>query len=62
MPKAMHEALERAATKKGLTGERRDRFVFGTLQKRGHMKKKGKKKFTMDNAGAALAARVGRSY
>lgn len=55
MPKGAHEALERSATKKGLTGERRDRFVFGALNR---MKKKGKRKATMDHAGQALAARL----
>lgn len=37
MPKKMHQALERQAKKKGLTGERKDRYVYGTMtkQKRG---------------------------
>jgi hypothetical protein len=40
MPKKMHDALERQARKKGLTGEAKDRYVYGTLAK--HEKKKGK--------------------
>ena len=40
MPKALHRKLEREATKKGLTGERRDAYVYGTLYKA----KAGKKK------------------
>lgn len=38
MPKKLHDALARQAKKKGLTGERKDRYVYGTLQKH----KKGK--------------------
>lgn len=60
MPKQAHEALERAATKKGLTGEGRDRYVYGRLAK---MKKgKSKKKFTMAHAGQALSARMKGGY
>ena len=33
MPKRLHEALEREAKKRGLTGERRKAFIFGTLNK-----------------------------
>lgn len=39
MPKKMHDALERQAKKKGLIGERKDRYVYGAMQK-----KKGKGK------------------
>jgi len=39
MPKKMHEALKRSAEKKGLTGKRKDRYVYGTMAKR----KKGKR-------------------
>ena len=42
MPKRMHDALEREAKKKGLTGERKDRYVHGALQKH-EAKKKAKK-------------------
>jgi hypothetical protein len=34
MPKRMHRALERSAKKKGLTGERKKRYVYGTMAKR----------------------------
>ena len=33
MPKAMHDALAREAAKKGLTGKRRDAYVYGTMAK-----------------------------
>jgi hypothetical protein len=33
MPKKEHARLARAARKKGLTGERRDAYVYGTLNK-----------------------------
>lgn len=33
MPKELHDKLERQARKKGLTGKRKDAFVFGTLNK-----------------------------
>jgi hypothetical protein len=33
MPKKMHQALERQAKKKGLKGEAKDRYVYGTMQK-----------------------------
>lgn len=42
MPERMHRALERSAKKKGLTGERKDRYVYGTMAKREAAKKKGK--------------------
>ena len=38
MPKKMHDALEKQAKKKGLKGEAKDRYVYGTMQKQ-----KGKK-------------------
>ena len=62
MPKEAHEALERQATKKGLTGERRARYVFGALAK---MKKKGKDKragIRMEHVGQALYARLKGGY
>lgn len=34
MPKKMHRALARSARKKGLTGARRKRYVYGTMAKR----------------------------
>jgi hypothetical protein len=33
MPKKLHAALTREAAKKGLTGERKDRYVYGTMAK-----------------------------
>lgn len=39
MPKKMHDALEKQAKKKGLKGEAKDRYVYGTMAKR----EKGKK-------------------
>jgi ribosomal protein S21 len=41
MPKKMHEALKKSAKKKGLTGSRRDRYVYGTMAKHKARKKKG---------------------
>lgn len=34
MPKKMHRALEKSARKKGLTGERKKAYVYGTMAKR----------------------------
>jgi hypothetical protein len=39
MPKKMHDALARQAAKKGLTGKRKDAYVYGTMAKAA---KKGK--------------------
>jgi hypothetical protein len=33
MPKKLEEKLRREAKKKGLTGERADAYVYGTMQK-----------------------------
>lgn len=41
MPKKVHDKLKREAEKKGLTGEAKDRYIYGTLNK---IEKKGKKK------------------
>jgi hypothetical protein len=35
MPKALENKLKREAAKKGFTGERADRYVYGTLRKTG---------------------------
>lgn len=35
MPKVMERKLKRKATKKGLKGERKDAYVYGTLRKTG---------------------------
>lgn len=42
MPKKMHEALERSAKKKGLKGERKDAYVYGTMAKAEAKKRKKK--------------------
>jgi hypothetical protein len=36
----MHQALERSARKKGLTGERKKRYVYGTMAKQEAKKKR----------------------
>jgi len=33
MPKRMHEAIEKQADRLKLTGERRKRYIFGTMAK-----------------------------
>ncbi len=40
MPKKVHEALKKEATKKGLKGERKDAYIYGTLNKIEKKKKK----------------------
>jgi len=40
MPKKAHTALAREATRKGLTGKRRDAYIYGTLNKIEKKKKK----------------------
>lgn len=35
MPKELEEKLKKEAAKKGLTGERADAYVYGTLRKTG---------------------------
>lgn len=42
MPKKVHDALEKEANKKGLTGERKNAYIYGTLKKI-EKPKKGKK-------------------
>ena len=45
MPKKVESKLKREASKKGLTGQRKDAYVYGTMNKLGLMpKKKSKKK------------------
>ncbi len=44
MPKKLEEELKREATRKGLTGERKNAYVYGTLHKAtGWTRGKGKK-------------------
>ena len=42
MPKKMEQALKRAAKKKGLTGKRANKYVYGALRKTGWKPKKEK--------------------
>lgn len=45
MPKKLERKLKRQAAKKGLTGERKDAYVYGSLRNTGWTpKKKAKKK------------------
>ena len=44
MPKKMEEALKREAAKRGYTGERADRYVYGTMRKTGWEPSTQKKK------------------
>jgi len=39
MPKKVHTALEKEATKKGLKGKRKKAYIYGTLQKIKNKKK-----------------------
>lgn len=43
MPKKLHDALVRAARKRGLTGKAFDAYVYGTMAKRKKGKKHGKR-------------------
>lgn len=47
MPKALHDKLAREARRKGLKGERRDAYVYGTLARI----EKGAKKVKSGKAG-----------
>ena len=40
MPKKLHAKLEKQAKKAGLTGERKDAYVYGTMRKIEQPKKK----------------------
>jgi len=44
MPKKMEMALKKEVKKKGLTGERADAYIYGTLRKTGWTPKREKKK------------------
>ena len=44
MPKAMEKALNKEADKKGLTGDRRNAFIYGTMRKTGWKPKQEIKK------------------
>lgn len=46
MPKELHRKLSREAKRRGLTGKRRDAYVYGTLnriEKGGSARRKGKR-------------------
>jgi hypothetical protein len=43
MPKKLERELKREAAKKGLKGERKDAYVYGTLRKTGWKPKREKK-------------------
>jgi len=43
MPKALHRKLARQATKQGLRGERRDAYIYGTMNKIEKAKKRKKR-------------------
>lgn len=40
MPKKLHEKLKKQARKKGLTGKRKDKYVYSGLRKAGWKPKK----------------------
>lgn len=44
MPKAMEQKLKKEASKKGLSGERKNAYVYGTMRKTGWTPNKEKKK------------------
>ena len=44
MPKEIHDKLEKEARKKGLTGDRKKAYIYGTLNKIMKKLKRGKKK------------------
>ena len=46
MPKKAHAALKKSAKKKGLTGDRKNAFIYGTLNKKKTSKKKKTRKKT----------------
>lgn len=43
MPKKMEAALKKEAAKKGLSGERKDAYVYGAMRKTGWVPSKKKK-------------------
>lgn len=43
MPKKAKEALKKEASKKGLTGKRRNKYIYGALRKMGWKPKREKK-------------------
>jgi len=45
MPRIVEQRLAHEADKKGLTGEAKQAYIYGTMQKLGMMKKKPRFKF-----------------
>ena len=43
MPEALHKALEQQADKKGLKGERRERYIYGGMRRSGWKPEREKK-------------------
>lgn len=43
MPKKLEQALKREASKRGYSGERADRYIYGTMRKIGWKPKREKK-------------------
>jgi hypothetical protein len=43
MPKKLHEALRKSAKRKGLKGKRKNRYIYGSIQKVEN-RKRGKSK------------------
>lgn len=43
MPKKLEQALRKEAEKKGLTGERKDAFIYGTMRDAGWKPKREKR-------------------
>jgi hypothetical protein len=56
MPKAMEAALEHEAAKKGLTGKRRNAYIYGTMRKTGWRPQREKR--TAHDGAVALANRA----
>jgi len=56
MPEKLKRELRRKAASKGLTGDRADAYVYGTLRKTGW--KPSREKRTAKDAGDALARRT----
>lgn len=56
MPKALENRLEREADTKGLTGKRKDAYIYGTMRKTGW---RPKRELTAGHAADALANRKG---
>lgn len=62
MPKQLHDKLEREAKEKGLSGERKDAYVYGTLNKVDEYKTKKEHKVVPDNSAQPTMMRGSDSY